>query len=255
MLDIALRTAPLLEGSGVHALLTRNTDAFVPISVRYRMANKANVDCFVSIHTDAVNNPDAHGFSILYSTELSRRLLGQPLYDELYNVRPVTRLGGWSERHDVGVLNGTTMRAILTENYFVTNKEEAALLYTPTFRQELAVAHAKGICKFLDVPYEGGVPVAEPEITGVAVAHDTGALKVAFVFLKGNNVQKSYAKGILWPWGKMERPPKVWCSVDSETNWGASANTLWVDENGFGLGVYDPGSNLQDMTIAVFCII
>jgi len=45
------------------------------------------------------------------------------------------------------VIRKTNMPAILTENLFITNPNDAALLKQESFLEELAVAHAKGIAK------------------------------------------------------------------------------------------------------------
>ena len=45
----------------VKVLYTRKTDKFVGLNDRARMANKANADLFISIHTNAANNRSAKG--------------------------------------------------------------------------------------------------------------------------------------------------------------------------------------------------
>jgi N-acetylmuramoyl-L-alanine amidase len=152
VLDIALRTKPLLMARGISVLMTRETDVAVSITQRYTMANNAGVDLFISIHTDAYYEV-AHGFSILWYTASTRDTIGMMMREELLAAH--NDWHSWIYGDYAGVLTGTTMPAILTESLFVTNKQDAALLASPEFRQKLAEAHARAICKYFKIPYEG----------------------------------------------------------------------------------------------------
>jgi N-acetylmuramoyl-L-alanine amidase len=50
--------------SGMHAVLTRDADYFIPLNERYRKAREAKADLFVSIHADAFASEDAKGSSV-----------------------------------------------------------------------------------------------------------------------------------------------------------------------------------------------
>lgn len=49
---------------GMKAVLTRDSDTFVPLKRRYEIAREHNADLFVSIHADAFTNDDARGSSV-----------------------------------------------------------------------------------------------------------------------------------------------------------------------------------------------
>ncbi|MFD0737933.1 N-acetylmuramoyl-L-alanine amidase [Lysobacter koreensis] len=49
---------------GLKAYLTRNTDMFIPLPQRARLARQARADMFVSIHADAAENRNAKGSSV-----------------------------------------------------------------------------------------------------------------------------------------------------------------------------------------------
>ncbi|MGA9333224.1 MAG: N-acetylmuramoyl-L-alanine amidase [Rudaea sp.] len=49
---------------GMHAVLTRTGDYFIPLKRRYEIARKAKADLFVSIHADAYASSDAKGSSV-----------------------------------------------------------------------------------------------------------------------------------------------------------------------------------------------
>ncbi len=49
---------------GMKAVLTRDSDFFIPLKQRYQIARENNADMFVSIHADAFTNGDARGSSV-----------------------------------------------------------------------------------------------------------------------------------------------------------------------------------------------
>ncbi|MBO7259967.1 MAG: N-acetylmuramoyl-L-alanine amidase [Bacteroidaceae bacterium] len=62
-LNVALRAGKLIEENckDVKVLYTRKTDTFVELSKRADIANKADADMFISIHTNAAKNTSAYG--------------------------------------------------------------------------------------------------------------------------------------------------------------------------------------------------
>ena len=68
-LDIARRLANLLESKGITAILTRSSDKFIPLSVRADIANKANADLFVSLHSNSARSRKLNGFEVYYITD------------------------------------------------------------------------------------------------------------------------------------------------------------------------------------------
>jgi N-acetylmuramoyl-L-alanine amidase len=53
----------------MRAVLTRDSDFFVPLQVRVQKARRIQSDLFVSIHADAFIRPDAHGSSVFVLSE------------------------------------------------------------------------------------------------------------------------------------------------------------------------------------------
>ncbi|MDM7322480.1 MAG: N-acetylmuramoyl-L-alanine amidase [Gammaproteobacteria bacterium] len=67
--DVTLAMARKLEAMlraerGFKPVLTRNSDIFIPLRERTRIARKHKADMFISLHADAFNDPDARGASV-----------------------------------------------------------------------------------------------------------------------------------------------------------------------------------------------
>jgi N-acetylmuramoyl-L-alanine amidase len=72
--DIVLSVAKLLAARinrepGMKAVLTRDGDYFITLQERTRRARRAKADLFVSIHADAIANPDVSGSSVYVLSE------------------------------------------------------------------------------------------------------------------------------------------------------------------------------------------
>lgn len=63
-LDIAKRLATLLKAQGVGVVMTRDHDIFKPLPTRVKIANDANADLFVSIHSNANRVRSLKGFEV-----------------------------------------------------------------------------------------------------------------------------------------------------------------------------------------------
>lgn len=64
-LAVARQLAALINKQpGMQAVLTRDSDYFIPLKRRYQIAREKNADMFVSIHADAFKNGDAKGSSV-----------------------------------------------------------------------------------------------------------------------------------------------------------------------------------------------
>ncbi len=65
-LDIAKRLSNLLKAEGVHTVLTRSSDTFIPLSSRVNIANRSGADLFISIHSNANRSRSLSGFEVYY---------------------------------------------------------------------------------------------------------------------------------------------------------------------------------------------
>jgi N-acetylmuramoyl-L-alanine amidase len=178
----------LLRQPGVEVIQTRRTDEFVALEERTELANKSGADIFLSIHANASADRRARGVETYYlnfapnaeaeavaarenaaSTrpmrqlpELVRaitlnnkldesrdlaKLVQESLFAQVRKAdRRVRNLG--VKQAPFMVLVGAQMPSILTEISFLTNQQDAGLLATDKYRQQIAEAIFNGITRY-----------------------------------------------------------------------------------------------------------
>jgi N-acetylmuramoyl-L-alanine amidase len=188
-LDIALRLEKLLaKQSGVDVVLTRRSDAYVPLEERTAIANESGADLFLSIHANASDaaaargietyflnfapNPEAEAIAARENASSSKTMRNLPdivkaiamnnKIDESRDFATMVqsslhdKLRGVNKQiRNLGVkqapfmvLIGATMPSILSEISFLTNKQEGALLKTEKYRQQIAEALFEGVMRY-----------------------------------------------------------------------------------------------------------
>lgn len=147
-----------LKRCGFKTLLVAPTDADTPLKTRTDLANSKKADIYVSIHYNAFDGKfdgnDPEGFSVhIYpgTRNKSAGKLAQCIIDELKKGTQQKNRG--IVESNFHVLRETKMPAVLTENGFMDNKREALLMIDEKFQKEVAQEHARGICKYFNVPY------------------------------------------------------------------------------------------------------
>jgi N-acetylmuramoyl-L-alanine amidase len=189
VLDIALELERLLaKEPNVEVVLTRRTDAYVPLEARTAIANKSGADLFLSIHVNASANQAARGFetyvlNFASSSEAealaarenagsARTMSSLPeivkaiaLNNKIDESRDFASMVQKSlqerlRRADPAaknlgvkqapfmVLVGATMPSVLVEVSFLTNRNEATLLRSESHRRRLAEALFAGIMNY-----------------------------------------------------------------------------------------------------------
>ena len=187
-LDIAHRLRQLLEESAVTVLMTRELDEALPLDQRAATANRWEGDLFVSIHVNWLTPHTLCGIETFYLgptddpvlLHLARRenshtayslaevrqlledmfidvrrgesrklavTIQEELFATLREVNPALENRGVKSA-PFAVLVGTTMPAILTEVSCLSNPEEAQLLASSGYRQEIAQALFRGILSY-----------------------------------------------------------------------------------------------------------
>lgn len=129
-----------------------NTD--VSLSQRTRKANEWGADIYVSIHHNAFGSGgwnSAEGVeTFVYTSRPKESLrLAQYVQDELVKRTGLKNRG--VKASNLHVVRETKMPAILVEGGFMTNKEEAALMQTDKYQDQMATAIVNGIDKFFNL--------------------------------------------------------------------------------------------------------
>jgi N-acetylmuramoyl-L-alanine amidase len=178
----------LLRQPGVEVIQTRRTNAFVPLEERTEIANRSGADIFLSIHANASSDGRARGVETYFlnfapnaeaeavaarenaaSTRSMRQLPELvrtiALNNKLDESRDLARLVQESlfaqvrksdkKARNLGVkqapfmvLVGAQMPSILTEISFITNPQDAGLLATEKYRQQIAEALLAGVTRY-----------------------------------------------------------------------------------------------------------
>ena len=180
----------LAKEPGVEIVLTRRTNAYVALEERTAIANRSGADLFLSIHANASDDATARGFAtyflnfasnpeaealaarenagasgtmgnlpdIVKAIALNNKLDESRDFASMVQASMHERLGKADRNaRDLGVkqapfmvLIGATMPSVLAEVSFLTNGDEAALLRSQSYRQQIAEALLAGVMEYQD---------------------------------------------------------------------------------------------------------
>ncbi|MED4359482.1 N-acetylmuramoyl-L-alanine amidase [Geobacillus stearothermophilus] len=134
------------EYEGVEVHYTRTDDRFLELSERAAIANKLKADYFISVH---INAGGGTGFeSYIYNGQVSSATIA---YQNVIHQEIMKAIGNVTDRGkkraNYAVLRLTNMPAILTENLFIDNPNDAAKLKSEQFLQQIAYGHVIGLEK------------------------------------------------------------------------------------------------------------
>jgi N-acetylmuramoyl-L-alanine amidase len=180
--------ALLLKQPGGEVVLTRRANVFVPLDERTTIANREGADLFLSIHANASEddrvrgietyflnfapNPQAEAIAARENAGGSKTMRNLPdivraialnnkidesrdfasmvqnaMYTKLQKSNKTVRNLGVKQAPFM-VLVGATMPSILAEISFITNRNEATLLKTDKYKQQIAEALLAGILRY-----------------------------------------------------------------------------------------------------------
>ena len=180
--------ALLEKQPGMEVTLTRDKDVFVPLEERTAIANREGADLFLSIHANASRNTNARGIETYFLNFASNReaeavaarensASGRTMHSLPTIVRAIALNNKIDESRDFAsmvqqsmvkrltarnkdvrdlgvkqapfvVLIGASMPSVLAEISFVTHREEAALLKSPAYRQQIAESLLEGVLRY-----------------------------------------------------------------------------------------------------------
>lgn len=149
--DITLKIAKytkdyLQKHYDVSIKMSRTGDTYPSLTQRTNEANKWGADLFVSIH---INAGGGYGYEdYIYSGYVSYQT--KKMQDIMNNeISVLFRKNRGKKRKNLAVVRDTKMPAILTENGFIDNKEDANFLRKSSNLKKIGKSHAIGIAKSL----------------------------------------------------------------------------------------------------------
>jgi N-acetylmuramoyl-L-alanine amidase len=161
-LDIALKIRAILLNNyeNIEVMMSRTSDIFKSLTERTNEANAWGADYYLSIHCNAFNG-SALGYEDYIHNALSdssataayRRII----HEEVTKVNQLTNRG--MKKANFHVLRESTMPAFLSENGFIDNPHDGALMKQAAWRQDVAQGHANGVAKAFNLKQKSNTPM------------------------------------------------------------------------------------------------
>ncbi|NGZ77102.1 N-acetylmuramoyl-L-alanine amidase family protein [Saccharibacillus alkalitolerans] len=148
VLNVGLKVAALLKQEpGIDLIMTRSDDTFVTLDGRAKIANDANADVYLSIHSNIASSNSASGTETFYADAARSKSLSDTIQKHVQAATGFKDRG--SKQANYLVIRKTTMPAALVELGFLSNKQEAAVMVQDDFQQKVAEAIVAGIKEYL----------------------------------------------------------------------------------------------------------
>lgn len=147
-LAIAKKVGALLKKKGFAVKYTRSSDKFLSLSERCKISNQFEADAFISIHLNAAANREATGIETWRYEKVgaTTKALATNVQTELIAATGA-RDRGVKTSTTLYVLKHTVAPAVLIECGFLSNNEEAKLLFASKYQDKIAQAIVKGVEK------------------------------------------------------------------------------------------------------------
>ena len=148
-LNLALELEKQLTELGATVYMTRTDDSYIEVSDRIALVNRVKPDYVVSVHRNASDKSEDSGFSSFYFTPFSYTpALNMLEAVDKAQIFPTTE---WTvvEWHYFFLCRVTNCPSVLTENGFVSNRNDYYSMQTSAQNQANAKAIIKGITDYL----------------------------------------------------------------------------------------------------------
>ncbi len=151
-LDVTMRVAVKLQNSGIDVVMTRDSDQFVALDDRAKIANSKGADIFISIHCNS-SSPEACGTEAwVFPREDKDHRLADCILQKI-----VERTGfknRYTKQDNLAVLRLTKMPAVLVELGFISNPQEEQIMKTYDYQDQVSTAIVEGIKLYAGIPLE-----------------------------------------------------------------------------------------------------
>lgn len=141
-LDMVRRVQRELRGS-LRTVLTRNSDRFVELDDRVRIANRTNDAVLVSIHFNS--GPSRIAGPEVFYWRVDSYTLGRRIYAALSRVAPEKHASRGLVRRRLRLTRNPPLASVLVECGYLSNGTEARLISNSEYRARLAKAIAGAI--------------------------------------------------------------------------------------------------------------
>jgi N-acetylmuramoyl-L-alanine amidase len=136
----------LLLESGFLPIMTRNDDSYLTTDDRVAMANREQVDLFISLHANSFTNKKTRGTETFYYNSNSM-LLATILHEHILEAT------GFLDRNvrmmDYKVIKETTMPAALLEIGYMSNATEELIMMSEHMQEKVAASIVNGIKQYM----------------------------------------------------------------------------------------------------------
>ncbi|RID87040.1 LysM peptidoglycan-binding domain-containing protein [Peribacillus asahii] len=153
-LKIAKRVKELLAAyEDVEVKMSRTGDTYPTLSERAKTANVWGADFFLSIHINSASKTST-GYEDYIYTKASAK---SKEYQKIIHAEIMKKIKEYGVRDrglqtgNLQVLRTTNMPALLTENLYISNPDEAAILKKAAFIEDVAQGHVNGIVTAFDL--------------------------------------------------------------------------------------------------------
>lgn len=149
-LDESVRLAAFLRARGFSVVMTRDSDVFVPLEERARIANAAGADLFVSVHNNGSFDRAQRGVEVYHQLGSDGgRQLAERILAGLTRATGFPPGGVFSRPGKHGdyysVLRNADTLALIVEGGYVSSPDEAPALADAEVRQQMAEAIGEAV--------------------------------------------------------------------------------------------------------------
>lgn len=141
-LDVAQRLQKRLRRAGYRVVMTRESDVFIPLGERVRIASRYRDAIFISVHFNSATREGANGIETYYYSTQSAKLAAD-IHRHVVSSTSTENRG--IRRRGYFVLRRSSVPAVLVECGFLTNPTESRMALDSSYRQRLADRIADGI--------------------------------------------------------------------------------------------------------------